>query len=165
MMYLTARITSRRTCIALSSLGLVVVGLGAGAVRTDAQTRAFVANTNGTQVKVIDLATGSTIPIDVGGATSQIVFSPDGTRAYASITGLPSIAVIEGDQVSTITLESPASGIAVSPKDGQLYVLNTAGGLESFSQQGTARARTFVVGVTDGKIAVTPDGNHVYIAA
>jgi DNA-binding beta-propeller fold protein YncE len=119
-----------------------------------------------------------------------VVVSPDGEHVYVTATG-GSVAVfgrdgatgelsfveVEKDGVNGVDGLASAQGIAVSPDGGRVYV---GGEMDDavavFNRNRTTGALTYVgmqkdgVGGVDGldsprSVAVSPDGDHVYVAS
>ena len=60
----------------------------AGATRTEAQTKAYVAHASANLVTVIDTATGAVAgTIAVGAGPTRVAITRDGTRAYVTNGG------------------------------------------------------------------------------
>jgi YVTN family beta-propeller protein len=163
-----------RTCN-LSALALLPLFFLAGATPTEAQTKAYVADTNANLVTVIDTATGTvagTIPVGTGPV--RVAVSRDGTHAYVTNGGSDSISVIDTscplDETSctpvidTIPTGPGPSALAVTPDGTRLYVMTAAGVVEVVdTAQNTVEAR-ITVG-SSGDIAISPDGARAYVAA
>jgi YVTN family beta-propeller protein len=87
-------------------------------------------------VHVIDLSTDQiTDTVDLGiGAPTQLVLSPDKTRAY--IVDYDHVAVLctlSLEVVDTVTVSARPSSVAVGPDGGRLYVADYAGGVTAFT--------------------------------
>ena len=151
-------------CI-LAFLPLFVV---AGATRTEAQTKAYVAHPGANLVTVIDTATGAVAgTIAVGAGPARVAITRDGTRAYVTNGGSGSISVIDTASdavIGTIPVGDSPSALAVTPDGGSLYVMTAGGVVEVVDTTlGTVTA-TIPVG-SAGDIAITPDGTRAYVAA
>lgn len=110
------------------------------ALRPDGKTAAFLTNSNPEPITVVDLATNQVVQLfDPGSEPGQaqssfagILYSPDGTKLYASdYTGLLIVATVAAD--GTLTLDgsveldggeevSRAGGMALSDDGATLYV-------------------------------------------
>ena len=78
------------TCLLLS----FVFGLIFGAAPAAAQTRAYVVT--GNALTVIDTATDAVVgTIPLAGGPTRVTVSPDGTRAYVSISDTHSVTAID----------------------------------------------------------------------
>jgi YVTN family beta-propeller protein len=165
------RTTIRQTLGALLCLASMFVGVAG--TRADAQTNAFVANSTANAVDVIDTTTNTRVgpPITVGAAPAQVAIAQDGKHVYVTNTGSSpySISVIDTTDpptlVATFDIAGRPSSIAVDSRRNRLYVLE-AGNLLEVLDATTGIHICFVsVGGSDGQIAITPDGGHVYVAA
>jgi uncharacterized repeat protein (TIGR01451 family) len=118
---------------------------------------------------------------------AALAATPDGKHVYvaasaddsvslfvrASATGLLTYSSIYADGTAAASAIGGASGIAIAPNGGQVYVTGFAdNGLEVFTRNSTSGALTSlqallgVSGMTGPRgIAVAPDGRHVYVAA
>lgn len=91
-------------------------------------------------VHVIDLSTNQiTDTVELGiGAPTQMVLSPDKTRAY--IVDYDHVAVLctlSLEVVNSVTVSARPSGVAVSSDGGRLYVADYAGGVTAFTVAST----------------------------
>ena len=97
---------------------VISVGLGLGTAATEAQTRAYVTNSQDNTVSVIDTATNTVVAtVPVGVNPSGIAITPDGTRAYVA-TELGTVSVIDtatNTVVATIPIGGEPLGIAITP--------------------------------------------------
>lgn len=164
------RMTIRQGLAMLSCLAALFVGVGG--TRADAQTNAYVAKTALNAVDVIDTGTNTVVnTVPVGVAPTQVAISQDGTRAYVANTGaFPyTISVIDtknpGSPLDPFAVGNQPSSIAVDSTRNQLYVLEAGGVLEVLNATSGVLLKSLNVGGSDGQIAVTPDGSHVYVAA
>jgi YVTN family beta-propeller protein len=142
--------------------------LMAGAIRTEAQTKAYVAHTGGNLVTVIDTATGTvTATLPVGAAPTRVAMTRDGSRAYVTNRDSDSISVIDtaADAViETIPVGDSPTYLAVTPDGKWLYVMNAAGAVEVIDTALHTVAATIPIG-SSGDIAIAPDGTRAYVAA
>jgi YVTN family beta-propeller protein len=147
---------------------IFLFALFAGPPRADAQTHAYVANTNADVVTVIDTATHAVIDtISVGSAPAHVAMSTDGTRAYVTNTGSNSVSVIDTGTrsvVGTIPVGDQPSSIAVTLAGDLVYVLGAAGVVQAIDTTTNMVRASIPVG-GPGKLAITPDGTRVYVAA
>ncbi len=156
-----------RTCN-LSALALLPLFFLAGATPTEAQTKAYVADTNANLVTVIDTATGTvagTIPVGTGPVRAAV--TRDGTRAYVTNGGSNSISVIDTSSdlvIDVIPVGPTPSALAVTPDGKWLYVMTAAGVVEVVDTALSTVAATISVG-SSGDIAISPDGARAYVAA
>jgi YVTN family beta-propeller protein len=151
------------------SLLASILMLAVAATRAEAQTRAYVANSDADLVTVIDTSSNTLgTPIAVGSAPRHVVISKDATRVYVANTGSNTVSVIDTDKqqvVAIISLQDQPSSIAVTPKGDRLFVLGATGVLEVIDTTSDAVVASVALGGTNGRIAITPDGTRAYIAA
>ena len=102
-----------------------------------AGTKAYVTNSNGSTVTIIDLATNTVIgTIDGFDGPSGFVITPDGTRAYVNNYGGPILGSGNGTTVRVVDLNT--NTIVGSP---------------------------LTVGLAPAAMAITPDGAYVYVVS
>ena len=113
------RIGGRPRSFCLCALALLPLFVVAGATRSEAQTKAYVAHPSANLVTVIDTATGTvagTVP--VGTSPARVAITRDGTRAYVTNGGSASISVIDTASdavIATIPVGDSPSALAVTP--------------------------------------------------
>jgi YVTN family beta-propeller protein len=122
-------------------------------------------------VSMIDTATNSVVgaPITVGGNPRGIAITPDGTRAYVSVTILNTVAVVDtqtNSVIGNIPVGSAPFGIAITPDGSRALVANL--GSQSVSVINTATNTTVGTPILLGAfqprvIAITPDGSRAYV--
>ena len=150
-------------------------GLGGVMNTTQAQTRAYVANTNADQVSVIDAQNNTVVAsISVGRRPSHIAFTPNGRFAYVTNNGNPSdhvpdsVSVIDtatSSVLTTITVGDGASGVATRPDGKLVYVTNYGSGTVSVIDARTNRVvKTIRVGSAPDSVAVAPNGKFAYVS-
>ena len=150
------------------ALALLPLLMLAGAIRADAQTKAYVAHPGANLVTVIDTATGTvagTVP--VGTSPVRVAIARDGTRAYVTNAGSASISVIDTSidaVIATIPVGDSPSALAVTPDGKSLYVMTAGGVVEVVDTALHTISATISVG-SAGDIAITPDGARAYVAA
>ena len=137
-----------------------------------AGTRLYVAD--GAGVAIVDTATNSVIGSISRGALSSfgtIAISSDDTRLYAWSNGSAAVAVIDigtSSVVATIPIASAFAndGVAVDPSGTPVYQWN-GGTLTEIDPTTNSVAGAFGLGTTGtgvNGVAVTPDGDQVYVA-
>jgi len=147
---------------------LLPLFLVAGATRTDAQTKAYVAHTSENLVTVIDSAkdpmAGTTIPIT---DPIRVAVSRDGTRAYVTSGSSNSVSVIDtssDEVIATIDVGAGPSALAVTPDGKSLYVMTASGVVEVVDTALNTVGTSISIGAS-GDIAISPDGTRAYVAA
>jgi phospholipase C len=160
------------------ALATAVVGAAPGvstAHATTSQGRAYVVNTDGDSVSVIDTATRTVIrTIMVGAEPEGAAISPDGRYLYVADAGTTTVTVVDtriDRLVATIAVGEYPSAVAIAPNGSRVYVANTGpdtgpGGSTSVSviDARTWRvADTIDVGEAPQALAVSPDGGTLYV--
>jgi YVTN family beta-propeller protein len=147
---------------------LIPLFIGIESARADAQTTAYVANTNANVVTVIDTAANTIIGvIPVGASPAHVALSKDGARAYVTNTGSNTVSVIDTslrEVIGTVDVADQPSTIAVTPSGDLVYVLGAAGVVQAIDTKTNAIVASVPVGGV-GRLAITPDGSRVYVAA
>ncbi|WP_328878526.1 beta-N-acetylglucosaminidase domain-containing protein [Streptomyces sp. NBC_00299] len=131
-------------------------------------SRALTANFSGASVSSIDLGSGTTTDIAVGGNPGEVVVSADGRTAYAANQGSNTVSVIDvarGTVTATVPVGRVPAGLALTPDGGTLWVANYTDGTVQPVDTGTLKAGTPVaVGSGPENMAITPDGGTLYVA-
>ncbi len=137
------------------------------------QNRTYAINQYDKTVSVIDTnpnsATFSKVvsTINLASSPTDIVLNSTGTRAYVSMNGNASVAVIDTQAMTVITnvqVGSTPTGIAISPDNSRVYVTN--GGSSTVSVIDTALNKEIsriTVGSQPNGVAVSPDGQRLYV--
>ena len=142
---------------------------------TQAQTRAYVTNTNADKVSVIDAKNNTVVAsISVGRRPTHIAFTPSGRFAYVTNNGNPfdhvpdSVSVIDtatSSVLTTITVGDGASGVATRPDGKLVYVTNYGSCTVSVIDATTNRVVTTIgVGSAPDSVAVAPNGKFAYVS-
>lgn len=131
-------------------------------------SRAYV-TMGGTEVKVIDVASGSvTGTLTAGNATRGVAFSPKGDVAYVANEDDDTVSVIDvasGSVTSTIPVGDGPRRVAFSPDGTQAYVTNVnADTVSVIDVAAGAVTATINVGDFPWGVAFTPDGSRAYVA-
>ena len=103
--------------------------------------------------------------IDLASGIRDIAFSPDGERAFATLSG-GGVAVIDTKTtqlLSTLSVSSP-NAAAVSPNGARLYVSTDDNTVVVFDAVSGAHVETIGVGDEPAGLAVTPDAKYVLVA-
>jgi YVTN family beta-propeller protein len=162
------RIGGRPRTSSLCALAWLPLFVLVGATRTEAQTKAYVAQPNQNLVTVIDTATGTAAgTVAVGTGPTRVAITRDGTRAYVTNGGSASISVIDTASdavIETIPVGDSPSALAVTPDGKRLYVMTAGGVVEVVDTALHTIADSIFVG-RSGDIAMTPDGARAYVAA
>ncbi len=148
-----------------------------------AGTKAYVTNSNGTTVTIIDIATNTVSGVITGfDGPSGFAITPDQTKAYVNNYGGPSgVQSGNGKTVRVVDLQSNAivgapitvgtapAGLAVTPNGAFVYVINYIDGNPTTGTISIIRTSdNTVVGTIPGfsgpfDIAITPDGKFAYV--
>ena len=162
------RLGGRSRTSSVSALAMLTLFVVAGATRTEAQTKAYVAHPGVNLVTVIDTATGTVVgALPVGTGPARVAITRDGTRAYVTNGGSDSISVIDtgaGAVIETIPVGGNPSALAVTPDGRRLYVM-TAGGVVDVVDTALRTVAAIISVGSSGDIAITPDGARAYVAA
>ena len=127
---------------------------------------AYVANSTGNTVSVIDTATNTVVgsPIRVRNQPTSVAVTPDGTRAYVTNRGSGSVSVINtvtNAVLATVLVGRQPIGVAVTPDGTCVYVTNFASNTVSVIATATNTVvATIMVGGFPFGVAITPDGTH-----
>lgn len=106
--------------------------------------------------------------IAVGLAPYHLVFSPDGSTAYATNAGDDTVSVIDvpsGTETATVPVGDNPAGIAVAPDGRALFVANQLGNSVSVVDltAGPPVVTTTALPASPFGVAVSPDGREVYV--
>ena len=131
-------------------------------------TRAYITNTTGKSVSVIDTTTNAIVAtVRVGWTPTQVAVSPDGTRAYITNTTSNTVSVIDTTTnaiVATVRVGWTPTQVAVSPDGTRAYITNTTSKSVSVINTATNTViATVRVGGTPTQIAVSPNGTRAYV--
>jgi YVTN family beta-propeller protein len=131
---------------------------------------AYITNSSGNSVSVVDTATDTTVgsPIPVGTSPTGVAVNPSGTRVYVTNLASDTVSVID---TLTNTVAGPAiavgdgpRGIAVNPSGTKVYVANQNGDSVSVIDATTGGVGTTIsVGDFPWGLAVNPAGTRVYV--
>ncbi len=151
-------------------MALCALGVTLTPSRATAQSQPGVYVASGNTVLAIDQPTNTVRGgAAVGGVASAVVASPDGTRVYATITALDTVAVIDTTSmalVATVPVGDAPSAAVVSPNSQWLYITTTGGVVQVIDT--TLRsvvASIPTAGGSVGGMAITADGSTVYVAS
>lgn len=140
-------------------LGTIATATGPGEVAVTPNGQQLWVGVAG-GVQVIDLSTGTpTATVPLTGTLSELVFSPDGTRAYAAHS-LLSIIDVAGHAVTATTI--PATALALMPSGQKLYA-SSSSGLHAVDTATNTVTQTLGTAGTAGALALTPDGSRLYV--
>jgi YVTN family beta-propeller protein len=146
-------------------------------------TKAYVANSDGTTVSIIDIATNRvTSTINGFDGPSGIVITADGTRGYVNNYGGPdgvgsgngtTVRVV--DLVNNVIIGNPITvglapaALAIAPDNRFVYVINYVDGNPGTGTMSVIRTRdNTVVDTIPGfsgpfALAITPNGKYAYV--
>jgi YVTN family beta-propeller protein len=128
---------------------------------------AYVANIQAGTVSVYrtnDNALLATIP--VGAAAFDVDVTPDGQHVWVASFGGPIVVIRTSDDAVVATIPNPgeASHVAVSPAGTRAYVAHSsAGRVRVFSTLTNTELASVNVGSFPIGVAVTPDGQFIYV--
>jgi len=155
-----------------TTVDVIKVGSGPSALAINPTgTRLYVSNGSSNTVSVVDLTTNKEITkVTVGLQPSGLAVSPDGTRLYALNKSGDKLTVINtaNNQVlgSTKVGNSPRY-VVLSPNGQRIYVTNYGSGTVTVLNATAAApvvSKTITVGTQPEGIAISKDGNLVYVA-
>ncbi len=137
-------------------------------------TRAYVANSNSSNVSVIDLSTNLVLSnIATGNRPYKIALHPEDTFGYVTIDNGPvGDGAVEVFDLSTntlvgspITVDPKPVGIAVHPDGTKMYVTHylSSGSVSVINTSDNSVIREISVGNSPRSIKITPDGARAYV--
>lgn len=139
-------------------------------IQLQGKTVAYVANSSGNSVSIIDVATNTvTATIPVGRTPYGIVFSPDGRKAYVSNAGSASISVIDTATNSVTDTISVGGGaqpayLAITPDGNNLYVPSHTGDVRVVNIATRSVTATIPMPTPYPAMVVIPsDGQKAYV--
>jgi len=127
---------------------------------------AYVTNQLSQNVGIVDVASNTQVDmIPVNGDPFEVIVQPGDSIIYVSTN----VNRVYGIRVATKALvdsfPTPAIGNGLLIRDTLLYVSTHSGGtVIEFNLRTRTVGRTFTVGGTPQKMAISPDGNTLYIA-
>ncbi|CAN5341713.1 hypothetical protein BH09BAC6_BH09BAC6_23100 [soil metagenome] len=129
---------------------------------------AYIANTYGNTVSVINTSTNSVVStIPVGLEPVGVTVSPDGTRVYTANTYAGTVSVINtvtNSVIATVPLGSYPFGILASPDGTRVYVANFNDGTLSIINAASNKVTSVIsVGAHAQCIASNADGSRLYV--
>jgi gliding motility-associated-like protein len=125
---------------------------------------AYIANSGSNSVSVINIATNTvTATIPVGISPFCVVVNHAGTIAYVGNSG--SISVINtATNAVTATIPVDANSMVISPDDSKLYAMNYPN-ITVINTVNNSLVLNFTYGnILPSSLAISPDGNNLYIA-
>ncbi len=141
------------------------------AIITPDGTRIYAANSDVTNISVIDVATNTiidTIPTSVGLGAFDIIVSPDGTRVYVSNNSSGFVTVIDtttNTVVTNIFVELNLGPLSITPDGKTVYVSDFLfGNVTAIDTATNTIVTSFFTGASPGMISITPDGTTAYVA-
>jgi YVTN family beta-propeller protein len=151
----------------------ITVGSGPRAIAVSPDGKlAYVANRVSNSVSVIDTASSTVVnTVPVGVQPWALAFATDGTQLYVanlgegsqSTSSISVISVSTGKVVKTIAPPGFPEGVAASPTDHLVYVVEGGFGLDVISTE-TNEIVAEITFDANGGIAVSPDGSTIYVS-
>lgn len=132
---------------------------------------AYVAENGADSVRVIDLATKTTVGSLAVSKPFMTALSPSGGRLYVSSQSGGAVKVFDTDtdtdaQVASIAVGRTPQGLAVLPSGDKLYVANFSSASVSVIDTATNQVtETIAVGDTPMFLAATPSGDRVVVTS
>jgi YVTN family beta-propeller protein len=168
MSWLKGLIMSTLRSLATTCFWLFLIG---GTIGAEAQTRAYVANPNGT-ITVFDTATNAiidTITVCTDFSCSPLIpaTTPNGARLYVTNFAHDTVSVINtltNTVVDTITVGQSPWGIAITLDGKRAYVANTSGTISVIDTGTNAVIDTITDSDGPFGVAITPDGTRAYVS-
>ena len=162
------RLYEMRQRISTALSFLVLIGIGLGTTKSQAQNRAYVPNSGSNTVSVIDTATdtvATTIP-PLGCSPQGVAITPDGARAYLTFSCTDAVLVIDtttNSEFASIPVGANPDWITITPDGTRAYVSNFNGGVSVIDIATNTVIATIPVGLSPEGIAITPDGTRAYV--
>ena len=131
-----------------------------------AGTVAYVTNQSSQNVGVVDVATNTqTDVIPVNGDPFDVIVQPGDSIIYVSSNANRVYGIRVATKALVDSFPTPGVGNGMVIRDSLLYVSTHLGGtIIEFNLQTRVVTRSFTVGGTPQKIAISPDANTLYIA-
>jgi len=150
-------------------IGMAAVLLTLAAFPALAQPFAYVTNSGGNYVSVINTITNTGITtVPVGINPLGVAINPKGTRAYVANTVDFTVSVIDtasNTVVATVPVGNFPVGIAVTPDGTRVYVANDSSNTVSvIDTTANTVVATVSVGTHPYLLAITPDGTRAYVS-
>jgi YVTN family beta-propeller protein len=139
-----------------------------GVAVTPSGALALVTNSFSGSLAFVDLSSRKVSTLPLAGMPWDVVLSPDGTRAYVSVSQLDRIAVIDvarREVVGTIATGRRPRALALTPDGKTLVSANFTAGSASFMDTSTLKetAQGPTTAVNLRGVAVYPDGRRVVV--
>jgi YVTN family beta-propeller protein len=127
---------------------------------------AYVTNQGSGNVGIVDVASNTQVDvITVNGNPFEVIVQPGDSIIYVSTNANRVYGIRVATKALVDSFPTPAIGNGMLIKDTLLYVSTHSGGtVIEFNLKTRTVARTFTVGGTPQKMAISTDGNTLYIA-
>jgi YVTN family beta-propeller protein len=140
----------------------------AGSPPASAQSFAYVPNSRGNTVSVINTVTNTVaVTVTVGNNPYFVAITPDGTMAYVTNNSDSTVSVINTATnmvVATVTVGGPPLGVAVTPNGAFAYVTNTSANTVSvINTASNTVVATVPAGAVTNAVVISPSGAFAYI--
>lgn len=134
-------------------------------------SKIYTVNNSGSDVSVINTSTWTITNVATGYQNGDVVITPDGTKAFASVFGNTSAGnkVYVIDTATNAVLARPVVGsspidLVMSSDGSKVYVANTTGGTISVIDTSTYAVSTITTyGSAPQKMALSYDGSKLYV--
>ena len=151
-------------------VGVVIVGLLAGAVVSYSAPFAYIPNCSMNEVMVIDQQTNKIVTtIDVGSNPFGVAVNSAGSRVYVTNKVSDSVSVIDGTTQTVIGSPIPVgtspTGVIVSPDNSTVYVANETSETISVINALNNTVVHTITGVPCSALAIDPLGRRLYAAS
>ena len=129
-------------------------------------SRAYVSNQFSQDVGVVDVATNSQIDIiAVNGDPFELIVQPGDSILYVATNANNVYGIRLATKAVVVTIPTGNIGNGMLIRDSLLYIsTRTNGTVIEFNLRTRTVSRTFPIGGVPQKLAISPDGNTLYIA-
>ncbi len=130
-------------------------------------SRAYVANSGGNSLSVIDTTSMAVSTIAVGSGPWGVAVNASTNRVYVTNSGSNSLSVIDTNSnsvVATVGVGTGPRGVAVNPSTNRAYVANSSSGtLSVIDTVSNTAIATITVGTGPQVVALNPAASRAYV--